>query len=288
MTTVIGQGWFSELSSMWPGQSMSLEVQEVLCQEQSKFQNILVFKSKTFGNVLVLDGAIQCTERDEFAYHESLTHIPLFSHPDPKKVLVVGGGDGGMIREVLKHKCVESAHLCEIDEQVVEVSKRYLPHLTSGLSDPRLQIHIQDGMEYIDAHHNEFDVIITDAPDPVGPAVCLFQKDYFERVKLGLKPGGLMCLQAECQWLHLDFIKKTLGTIRELFPVVKYGFASIPSYPSGQLGFIVASTSQGTVLDEPLRKQTELESKEMKLKYYTPEVHKSAFSLPRFAKEVLE
>jgi len=130
----INKGWFSELGSLWPGQSFSLEVEEVLHKSKSDFQDVLVFKSKNYGNVLVLDGAIQVTERDEFSYHEMITHIPLFAHPNPKDILIVGGGDGGCVREALKHKGVQSITLCEIDKAVIDVSKQYLPNVSCGYS----------------------------------------------------------------------------------------------------------------------------------------------------------
>ncbi|CAL1703047.1 unnamed protein product [Somion occarium] len=157
----IRDGWFREISSQWPGQAMTLKVRKILHVEQSLYQDVLVFESETYGNVLVLDGVIQVTERDEFSYQEMIAHLPLASHPNPKKVLVIGGGDGGVVREVLKHETVEQVVLCDIDEAVVRVSKQYLPHMSSLLNDPRVTVFIGDGFKFLAENTATYDVIIT-------------------------------------------------------------------------------------------------------------------------------
>lgn len=180
----IKDGWFAEISdTMWPGQAMSLKVEKVLHVEKSKYQDVLVFKSTTYGNVLVLDNCIQVTERDEFSYQEMITHLALNSHPNPKKALVIGGGDGGVLREILKHESIEEAWLCDIDETVIEVSKKYLPNMAKSYDDPRTRVHIGDGFKFLEEYKNQFDVIITDSSDPEGPAESLFQKPYFQLLK---------------------------------------------------------------------------------------------------------
>merc|ERR1719223_629494 len=166
----IENGWFKETTALWPGQAMTLEVKEILHVEQSKFQDVLVFQSVSYGNVLVLDGVIQATERDEFAYQEMISHLPMNSHPDPKNILVIGGGDGGVLREVVKHESIESVTLVEIDEMVVKVSKKFLPAMAAGFSHPKVNLVIGDGFEYLKNHTGTYDVIITDSSDPVGPA----------------------------------------------------------------------------------------------------------------------
>ncbi|KAG8677923.1 putrescine aminopropyltransferase [Ceratobasidium sp. 394] len=162
----IVDGWFREINSQWPGQAMTLKVNRILHVEKSKYQDVLVFDSATYGNVLVLDGVIQCTERDEFSYQEMIAHIPLASHPNPKRVLVIGGGDGGVVREVLKHDTVEEVVLCDIDEAVIRVSKTYLPHMSSLLSDKRVTVYVGDGFAYLQRNTAQFDCIITDSSDP--------------------------------------------------------------------------------------------------------------------------
>ncbi|KAK7093753.1 spermidine synthase-like isoform X2 [Littorina saxatilis] len=283
----IKDGWFSELSELWPGQSMSLEVQEILFNEKSKYQNVLVFKSKTYGNVLVLDGVIQCTERDEFSYQEMIAHIPLFCHPNPRRVLVIGGGDGGVAREVLKHEQVEKVDMCEIDEKVIEVSKKYLPKMACSFDNPRLSLHIQDGFDFMAKHEGTYDVIITDSSDPIGPASSLFEKRYYEFMKKALRPGGVLCSQGECAWLHLDLIKNMQEFCRTLFPTVSYAYTTIPTYPSGQIGFILCSLSPDVKFEEPFRVLSEAEKAKFDLRYYNDHIHRASFCLPEFARKVI-
>lgn len=188
---------------------MTLQVRKVLHVERSLYQDVLVFESETYGNVLVLDGVIQCTERDEFSYQEMIAHLPLASHPNPQKVLVIGGGDGGVVREVLKHQGVKNVVLCDIDEAVVRVSRQFLPHMSALLDDPRVTVFIGDGFKFLADNTSTYDVIVTDSSDPVGPAQSLFQKPYFELLHAALAPGGHIATQAECLWLHLPLIKGT-------------------------------------------------------------------------------
>jgi spermidine synthase len=182
----IRDGWFTEKEALWPGQRMSIEIDEILEVGKSLFQDILVFKSKTYGIVLVLDGVIQVTERDEFSYQEMIAHLPLFAHPNPKKVLIVGGGDGGVLREVAKHAGVETIHMCEIDIAVVEAGKKYFPTtLATSFNDPRLTLMINDACAFLknEGAGQDYDVIICDSSDPVGPAEMLFEAEFFRNMK---------------------------------------------------------------------------------------------------------
>lgn len=239
-------------------------------------QDVLVFESTNHGNVLVLDGAIQCVEKDEFSYQEMITHLPMASHPNPENVLVVGGGDGGVLREVLKHPSVKSATLVDIDEAVPRVSKQYLPHMAAGFNDPRVTVHIGDGFKFLEDRKNQFDVIITDSSDPVGPANALFEKPYFVLLQEALKDGGHISTQGECIWLHLPLIKNLLSVTRGLFAKAEYAYTSIPTYPSGTIGFIVCSKDAGHNLKKPLRKVEGC-------RYYNEQVHEASFVLPTFA-----
>ncbi|EDO42360.1 predicted protein [Nematostella vectensis] len=283
----IHNGWFSEINKQWPGQAMSIEVEEVIYEGKSKFQEILVFKSKSFGTVLVLDGVIQCTDRDEFSYQEMISMLPLNSHPNPKKVLVIGGGDGGVIREASKHPSVESIVQCEIDEDVINISKKYLPNMAVGYTSPKLTQHIGDGFEYMKNHENEFDVIITDSSDPVGPAEALFQQSYYELMKRALKPDGLLCCQGECQWIHLPLIKSMVEFCKTLFSVVSYGYTTIPTYPCGQIGFMLCSKDKNTRFENPKIVLSDQQVEDLGFRYYNSDIHKAAFVLPQFAKKGL-
>eukprot|EP01097_Dermamoeba_algensis_P004200 TRINITY_DN277_c0_g1_i2.p1 TRINITY_DN277_c0_g1~~TRINITY_DN277_c0_g1_i2.p1 ORF type:complete len:287 (-),score=48.38 TRINITY_DN277_c0_g1_i2:111-971(-) len=283
----IQQGWFSEKSTLWPGQAFSLEVDKVLHTEKSEFQDILVFQSKTYGTVLVLDGVIQLTQRDQFAYQEMIAHLPLFSHKNPEKVLIIGGGDGAVIAQVIKHASVKEVHLCEIDGKVIEASKKFFPEFLPAWNDPRVQVHLGDGLVFLDENKLEVDVIIVDSSDPVGPAESLFTKAFFERMKKSLRPSGVICTQAECVWLHLDIIKKVLDSSRELYKYVDYGFTTIPTYPSGQIGFMLCSDERSS--KEPTKTPAEaLLPDNNALLYYSSEVHRAAFVLPEFARKHLQ
>ncbi|KAL1960452.1 hypothetical protein VTO42DRAFT_7751 [Malbranchea cinnamomea] len=283
----IKDGWFSEVSEMWPGQAMNLRVKEVLHHEKSKYQDVLVFESTDHGTVLVLDNVIQCTERDEFSYQEMITHLAMMSHPNPKKVLVIGGGDGGVLREVVKHESVEEAILCDIDEAVIRVSKKYLPGMSVGFQHPNAKVHVGDGFKFLEERKNEFDVIITDSSDPEGPAEVLFQKPYFELLHGALREGGVISTQAENQWLHLSLIADLKKAMREVFPVVEYAYTSIPTYPSGQIGFLIATKDKNRNIREPLRTWTREEEDKL-CRYYNQDIHRASFILPNFARKALE
>ncbi|KAK6355943.1 putrescine aminopropyltransferase [Orbilia javanica] len=282
----IVDGWFREINEMWRGQAMTLKVEKILHHEKSLYQDVLVFKSTDYGNVLVLDNVIQCTERDEFSYQEMITHLAMNSHPEPKKVLVIGGGDGGVLREVIKHECVEEAILCDIDEAVIRVSKQYLPEMSASYQHPKVKTHIGDGFKFLADYKNTFDVIITDSSDPDGPAESLFQLPYFELLEGALREGGVITTQAENQWLHIDLIQRLKQDCRKTFPVAEYAYTTIPTYPSGQIGFMVCCKDATRDVTKPLRKWSE-EEEETLCRYYNAKIHEASFILPTFARKKL-
>uniref|UniRef100_A0A8C5Q0U1 Spermidine synthase n=1 Tax=Leptobrachium leishanense TaxID=445787 RepID=A0A8C5Q0U1_9ANUR len=282
----VRDGWFRETCSLWPGQAMSLQVEEVLYHKRSPFQDILLFKRSTYGNVLVLDGLIQCTERDEFSYQEMIANLSVCSHPHPRKVLIIGGGDGGVLREVVKHPSVESVVQCEIDQEVIDVSKKYLPGMAVGYASPKLTLHVGDGFQFMKQNQDAFDIIITDSSDPVGPAESLFKESYYQLMKTALRKDGILCCQGECQWLHLDLIKEMQQFCRSLFPVVDYAYCTIPTYPSGQIGFMMCSKNPSTSFREPVQQLSQEQVDAMNLRYYNTNVHRAAFVLPEFTRKV--
>ncbi|EDQ91603.1 uncharacterized protein MONBRDRAFT_23668 [Monosiga brevicollis MX1] len=289
MVDRLAKGWFSEVSSeMWPGQAMSLAYEEILEDVQSDFQHVQILKTKTYGNALCLDGVIQITERDEFSYQEMMVHVPMFSHPNPEHVLIIGGGDGGVLREVLKHPALKSVTQCEIDGTVIELCKKHLPSIAQSFHHPKANVIVGDGFEYMKQHQQEFDVIITDSSDPIGPASSLFEKEYYSLVRSALRDGGIMCAQGECIWLHLDLIKSMQEFSRTLYPVVDYGYLTIPTYPSGQIGFILCSKNSETNFRVPLRRASSEDMRNMHLRYYNPDIHSASFVLPQFARLALE
>jgi len=282
----ITDGWFRESEVMWPGQAMTIKVDEVLFEGKSEFQDVLVFKSETYGTVLVLDGVLQVTERDEHAYQEMIVHIPMQAHPNPTSVLIVGGGDGGVLREVCRHKSVTRVTMCEIDPMVVDVAKKYLSNSTAtSFHDPRLTLVHADAAQFVKDKRDEYDVVIVDSSDPVGAAASLFTQAFYRALKPAMRSGGIMCNQGECVWLHLSLIGECLSHCAKVFPSVDYAFTTVPSYPSGQIGFLVCSLEHGKRLRTPPRGlDPELRSQ---LRYYSEAVHASAFILPQFAEKVV-
>lgn len=290
------------------GSALALEVEEILHDEHSKYQHVVVFQSKSFGKVLLLDGVIQITDRDEMAYQEMIAHIPLFSHPNPETVLIVGGGDGGVIRECFKHKSVKEVHICEIDQMVIDVSKKYFPKIAMAWDDPRVKLHCGDAAEYIQRPENfgRFDVIISDTSDPVGPAAALFEPTFYANMARALKPGGRIATQGESMWNDLELICRLVEGVKSLgvFSSVEYATTQIPTYPMGQIGFIVcAKPEEGEEAAGRVRKADD-EAKAVTAKascripvrrvtdepmeYYTSELHEAAFVLPRFLVRALE
>ncbi|KJP90185.1 spermidine synthase [Plasmodium fragile] len=279
------KSWFSEFSLMWPGQAFSLEIKKIVHQAKSKYQSILVFESSTFGNVLVLDGVIQLTEKDEFAYHEMMTHVPMTVAKEPKNVLVVGGGDGGVIRELCKYKSIENIDICEIDEMVIEVSKTFFKNISCGFEDKRVNVFIEDASKFLENVTNTYDVIIVDSSDPIGPAESLFNQNFYEKVYNALKPNGYCVSQCESIWIHVGTIKSMMGYAKKLFKKVEYANISIPTYPCGCIGILCCSKTD-TGLSKPNKR---LESKEFAdLKYYSYENHSAAFKLPSFVLKDIE
>ncbi|KAK5966703.1 Putrescine aminopropyltransferase [Trichostrongylus colubriformis] len=277
------------MGGAWPGQAFSLKVKEVLFHEKSDYQDVLVFKSESYGNVLVLDGIIQATERDEFSYQEMLAHLPMFAHPNPKKVLIIGGGDGGILREVLKHPEVDHVTMCEIDRVVIEASKRFLPRMSCCFSNPKLNLYCGDGFEFLKNHKNEFDVIITDSSDPIGPAENLFGKSYYELLRDSLNENGVLSSQGECPWLDLALIAKVCHEYcSPIFPVVRYAVGSVPTYTSGFIGYIICSKFKNLDVTTPSRTLTEDDIARMNLRYYNSQVHSAAFVLPQFVRKAVE
>jgi spermidine synthase len=277
-------GWFSEICPMWPGISLSLEIEEVLYSKKSNFQQIDLFQTKNHGKMLVLDGIIQLTQSDEFAYQEMMAHVPLFAHPNPERVLVVGGGDGGMLREVARHDSVKEIDFCEIDEIVINVCKRFLPDLACGFDDPRVKIHIADGSAFVQAQTNKYDVIIVDSSDPIGPGEILFERPFYESLKSALRQNGLIATQGESFFMHKECVTNLVKITRELFPLQAYSHFLVPTYPGGHIGICLGSL--GPQLDKPSRPVPENLQKQ--LKYYCPEIHKASFVLPYFAQKMFE
>ncbi|SIT69976.1 spermidine synthase [Edaphobacillus lindanitolerans] len=272
--------WYTEKQTEHFG--ITMKIKKTHHVEQTDFQLLEMAETEEWGNMLFLDGMVMTSERDEFVYHEMVAHVPLFTHPDPRKVLVVGGGDGGVIREVLKHPQVEQAVLVDIDGKVIEYSKKYLPSIAGKLEDPRVDVRVGDGFMHIAESENEYDVIMVDSTEPVGPAVNLFTKGFYAGISKALKEDGLFVAQSDNPWFKADLIRQVQQDVREIFPVTRLYTANIPTYPSGLWCFTLGSKKYDPLAVEESRFH------DIETKYYTEELHKAAFVLPKFVRDLAE
>jgi spermidine synthase len=246
------------------------DVEEILYIGKSKFQEIKVIKNPYFGKMLILDDVVQLTERDEFFYHEMLTHVVLHAHPHPRKVVVIGGGDGGVVREVLKHKNIEKVYFIEIDEEVIKVSKKFFPSVSSGIDDTRVEINIIDGADFMKKRKTpDIDAVIIDSTDIIGFARSLFTNDFFTAVKECMHDEGMFVTHTESLHFHKDMVIEIQEVLKRVFPVVDLYTAPIATYPGNWWAFAVASKKLSP--RELRHKYT------VKTKYYSDEIHQQAF-----------
>ncbi len=270
--------WYTEKQTEHFG--ITAKIRETLVTEKTEFQHLAMIDTVEFGRMLVLDGMVMTTVKDEFVYHEMVAHPALVTHPNPKHVLVVGGGDGGVIREVLKHKAVEKAVLVEIDGKVIEYSKKYLPEIAGELDNPRVEVIVNDGYMHIHENKNKYDVIMVDSTEPVGPAVQLFERGFYQGIYEALKEDGIFVAQTDNPWFKADLIKKVNKDVKEIFPIVRVYCANIPTYPSGLWTFTMGSKKA-----DPLEVD-EAGIPELDTKYYSSRIHKAAFALPKFVEDL--
>ncbi|MBA4602902.1 polyamine aminopropyltransferase [Thermoactinomyces mirandus] len=271
--------WYTEKQTKNHG--ITLKIRKTLYHDKSDFQSLDVIETAQFGRMLVLDGMVMTTDRDEFVYHEMISHVAMNTHPKPREVLVVGGGDGGVVREVLRHPSVTGVVLAEIDGKVIETSKKYFPQIAGKLNDERVDVQVTDGILHIQQNPGKYDVIIVDSTEPVGPAVGLFQKPFYEGVHAALKEDGIMVAQTESPWFNQELIRQVFRDISDTFPIARLYTASIPTYPSGLWSFTIGSKKY-----DPLAVDTSsLQS--MNTRYYRPEIHRSLFDLPQFVLDLL-
>jgi len=252
---------------------------KLLYRINSDYQKIEVIENAHFGKILLLDGLVQTTEKDEFFYHEMLVHPAFVAHPSPQDILVIGGGDGGGLKEILRYS-VKHIHLVEIDPLVIEVSKKYFPWLVPSLEDKRSELHIADGREFLKQTDKRFDIVIVDSSDPVGPSQSLHEKDFYKDLKNRLKPEGVVVTQVGSPFYQLDSIAKKNRFLKELFEVVSFYSAPVPTYPGGSWCF--------AFLSDQIDPLTVKRNTPPGLKYYTLEIHKAAFALPAFIIAVLD
>lgn len=272
--------WFTEKQTKNFG--ITMKINRTLHTEQTEFQKLDMVETEEWGNMLLLDDMVMTSERDEFVYHEMVAHVPLNTHPNPENVLVVGGGDGGVIREVLKHKSVKQATLVEIDGKVIEYSKKYLPSIAGTLEDRRVEVKVDDGFMHIANSENQYDVIMVDSTEPVGPAVNLFTKGFYAGISKALKEDGIFVAQTDNPWFKADLIETVFKDVKEIFPITRLYTANIPTYPSGLWTFTIGSKKY-----DPLEVDVERMA-DFETKYYTKELHKAAFALPKFVADLIK
>lgn len=274
--------WFTEKHTEHTG--VTLQVKETLFSGESEFQHIDILDTYECGRMLVLDGLIMTTERDEFTYHEMLVHPALFTHPNPKQVLVIGGGDGGTIREVVQHPGVEQATLCELDELVIQKSIEFLPSMAREIdgSNPRVTIQFDDGVSCIMGGSGTFDVILVDSTDPVDPAASLLEEAFYRTVHSALKEDGILVVQSESPFHHADIQQRMFANLRQVFPIVEMYQACVPTYPGGYWSFAFASKKYHPARDFNRERAA---GRSFHTRYYNEDLHLGAFMLPTFARE---
>jgi len=277
--------WFTEKHT--ENVQLSIKVDKQLYSSQSEFQRIDIFDSKEFGRFLTLDGYMMLTEKDEFIYHEMMVHVPMAVHPHVRRVLVIGGGDGGTVRELTRYPFIEQIDLVEIDEEVVEACKKHLPQTACGFEDARVQCFYEDGLKYVRRFEDTYDLILVDSTDPFGPGEGLFTKEFYGNCYKALKEDGIMVNQHESPFYPADAVamQRAHKRIVESFPISKVYQAHIPTYPSGHWLFGFASKKYHPLTDQRV---DEWKAYGLKMKYYNEQLHAGAFALPNYVEEMLE
>eukprot|EP01084_Bolivina_argentea_P261600 442145_1 len=287
--------WFSERNLQWPGIATSYKVKKLLLNTKTEYQDIMIFDSTNHGRVLLLDGVIQLTDSDEFIYHEMMVHPTMFTHLNPQNILVIGGGDGGVIREICKHNCVQTIDWCEIDRKVIEYSSKYFPQIAKSNNDKRVHINICDGYKFVSNCKSEtYDVIICDSSDPIGPAKMLFTKQFYSNCYRILKKGGVLACQSECMFQNVNLISELVKNAKEIFKngCVKYSSMYVPMYPYGQIGCLINRKyceimDKNNMMNVSKVNRNIPENIKKTLKYYSKDMHAASFILPVFIQSKL-
>ncbi len=265
--------------------ALNFKVNRTLFSGKSAYQKIDIVETSGHGRMLLNDGMVMLSERDEFIYHEMIAHVPLFVHPEPRRVLVIGGGDGGTVREILKHRSVERVVMVEIDGMVVDACREHLPSVGCDFDDPRFELRIEDGVEYVAAANERFDIVIVDSTDPIGPATPLFNRQFYENAAAKLTSNGILITQSESPFYDGDIQKPMFENQRPLFKRLHLYLFSNMTYPGGLWSFGFASKSLCPVADlDPDR----VSRSGIPMRYYNSDVHRAAFMLPNFVREKLE
>ena len=272
--------WVSEVNAGW---GLTIKVKEQLCDIKSAYQHIEIFETVNLGRLLMLDGIVQLTSFDEFAYHEMMAHLPFYACSRlPERALVIGGGDGGVLRELARHPELKILDICEIDGEVIKAARKYLPETACGYDDERVNIHVGDGALFVQEHPGYYDIIIVDSTDPAGPGEPLFGEAFYANLKRALRPGGIIATQAESYYLLPEIAQRVVRFAGKLFKSSGFAQINVPTYPTGVIGCCLAS-DEGDVREPKRLPEGALKES---LRYYTPELHRGAFMLPGFARQL--
>lgn len=265
----------------------SSKVKETLFSGQSDFQKVDVIDTVEFGKMLTLDGLVMVNEKDEFVYHDMISHIAMATNPQIKNVLVIGGGDGGTVREITRYSTVEKIDMVEIDEMVVRVSQKYLPITAEKLEDPRVNLYFEDGIEFVKGKENMYDLILVDSTDPIGPGEGLFTTEFYTNCFKALTENGILVNQNESPYFahNAREMRRAHNKIKNIFPISKVYQCHIPTYPSGHWLFGFASKKLDPIKDLDASKWNSLG---IKTKYYNTDLHVGCFALPSYVREMLE
>lgn len=270
------------------GYRQQFQVDELIYETETAHQHLVIFRNRFFGRVLALDGIIQTTEKDEFIYHEMMTHVPIFAHGDVRRVLIVGGADGAMLREVLRHERVARVTQVEIDRRVIDTCRRYLPNHSQGVyDDPRVNVVIDDGLEWVQRTEERYDVIISDNTDPVGPGVALFGESFYSGCRRCLTPGGILVTQNGVAFFQLPVVRDTARRLQSLFKDWHFYTAAVPTYVGGIMTFAWASDDASLRRIDKQTIQERFAAAGIATRYYTPDLHCAAFALPQYVLEAI-
>lgn len=285
-TTLNNLIWVKE--KLYPDLHLGLRGR-LLFKKKTPYQNMEVISSPFFGNILFLDGVVQTTEGDEFIYHEMITHPAILTHPRPKNVLIVGGGDGGVLREVLKHKTIKNVYLVEIDNQVIEIAKKYFSSIhKNSFSNPRLKLIIDDGAKYLSVCQEKFDIIIIDSPDPIGAAEVLFSEKFYQDAFSHLTSSGIMIRQTGSTFLQARELKENYSLLKKIFPFVAVELCAIPTYIGGFFSLTLASKKINPYKVSREKLMNRYKKLKLNTKYYNPDIHLASLKLPNYVKNLCQ
>jgi spermidine synthase len=269
----------------WPNENvgLTLQITKMLHEEDTPFQHIQIAETEQYGRILILDGVFQTSVKDEWTYHEMISHVPLMVHPHPERVLIIGGGDGGVAREVCRHESVRQVDLCDIDGRIIELSKEYFPTISKALLEKpeKLHVHVGDGIAFVKQVKDFYDVIIIDCSDPIGPGEGLFTREFYRSAKAALREDGLIVQQTESPIVQQKTVHDVFEAMGDVFPIVRMYFSNVPIYPECLHSFMIGSKKWDPLTAEITRKAPE------PMKYYNAGIQKSCFVLPNFIKELI-